>query len=224
MKQIFRYVFLLLLVFPIYCYAEEINIGRKGNIYIHYMHGDNSISNSDIHLYRVADVDSSGEFTYLSDYTIDDSLKVETSSQWNDLAEKIYDDILKNKINSVTNCKTNDNGMCELLNLDVGLYLVTSSEVTKENYQYFSNPTLIAIPNYNEIDYTYVYDIDSFLKVESKALKIDKEESITNVVPKTIDTVYTYLIILIISILVVILVSLYIRNSKVKEKKNEKDC
>ena len=223
MKRIFRYLFLLLLVFPIYCYAEEIDIGRKGNIYIHYKHGDSSISGSDIHLYRVADVNSGGEFTYLSNYTIDDSLKVETSGQWNDLAKKIYDDILKNNIKSFTKCKINDDGMCELLNLDVGLYLVTSSEVTKENYQYFSSPTLIAIPNYNQIENNYIYDIDTFLKVESKALKIDKGESTTNVVPKTIDTVYTYFIILIISILVVILVCLYIKNMKVKEKKNEKN-
>lgn len=228
MKRILKNLFLLLIILPIYVNdvkAEEIDINRKGNIIINNIYGNKPITGSDIHIYKVANVNNEDKFTYLSDYTLEDSLEVTSSSDWNDLATKIKNNIDINKINYINECKTNDEGKCSLSNLSVGLYLVTASEVTIGDYQYMSNPTLIAIPNHNEMDNSLMYDLDVFLKVESKTTKIDNidnKETTINVVPKTMDKVYTYLIIFIVSVMMIVMVSLYIKNLGKKEK-NEKN-
>ena len=214
MKRILKNLFLLLIILPIYVNdvkAEEIDINRKGNIIINNIYGNKPITGSDIHIYKVANVNNEDKFTYLSDYTLEDSLEVTSSSDWNDLATKIKNNIDINKINYINECKTNDEGKCSLSNLSVGLYLVTASEVTIGDYQYMSNPTLIAIPNHNEMDNSLMYDLDVFLKVESKTTKIDNidnKETTINVVPKTMDKVYTYLIIFIVSVMMIVMVNL----------------
>ena len=224
MKRILKYLFLLLLIYPISIYAEEININKLGSFKISYLYNDKTLD-GDINIYKIANINSNGDFTYLSDYTIEDSLDVDSTSKWNDLANKISKYIKDNNINNLDSCKT-QNGVCEFSNLSTGLYLIIPNEVRDSNYIYNSFPTLISLPNYNELDKVYIYDEDILLKTEAKAITIDTKEetnNTTNVVPKTLDMFYTYLIIFVISIVIIVFVVLYINHLRKKEKKNEKN-
>lgn len=223
MKRILKYLFLLLLIYPISSYAEEININQKGSFKISYLYNDKTLD-GDIKLYKIANINSNGVFTYLSDYTLEDSLDVDSTSKWNDLANKISKYIDDNNINNLDSCKP-QNGVCEFSNLSTGLYLIISNEVRDSNYIYNSSPTLISLPNYNELDKVYIYDEDILLKTEAKAITIDTKEetnNTTSVVPKTLDMFYTYLIIFVISIVIIVFVVLYINYLRKKEK-NEKN-
>ena len=99
--------------------------------------------------------------------------------------------------------------MCEFSNLSTGLYLIITDEVKDSNYIYNSSPTLISLPNFNELDKIYIYDEDILLKTEAKAITIDTKEEdnkTTSPVPKTLDMFYTYLIIFVISIVIIVFV------------------
>ena len=226
MKKILKYLFLLLLICPIYTYAEEIDMNKVGKFNMKYFYGTKGIT-GEIKIYKVANINADAKYTFTSEYSLEDSLEVDTASKWNELAQKISNYIKENNINELKKCTTQE-GVCQLNDLGVGLYLVTSSEVTEGNYTYNTSPTLISMPNYNELDKVYVYDQDIILKTEAKNIKNTSNEGnnnnkTTTVVPKTIDNVYEYLIIFIASIVVVILIVFYINKLKKKEKKNEKD-
>ena len=230
MKRILKYLFLLLLICPIYTYAEEIDINKVGKFNMKYFYGTKGID-GEIKIYKVANINKDAKFTFTSEYSLEDSLEVDTASKWNELAQKISNYIKENNINESKKCTTQE-GTCQLSDLGVGLYLVTSSEVTEGNYTYSTSPSLISMPNYNELDKVYVYDQDIILKTEAKNIKNTSNEennnsnnnnNTKNVVPKTIDNIYEYLIIFIVSIVVVVLIILYINKLKKKEKKNEKD-
>ena len=65
MKRILKYLFLLLLIYPISSYAEEININQKGSFKISYLYNDKNLD-GDIKLYKIANINMNREFTYLS--------------------------------------------------------------------------------------------------------------------------------------------------------------
>ena len=222
MKRVFKYLFLLLLIFPFCVKADEIDLNKLGSFNINYLYGDKKLE-GEIKLYKVANVNINREFTFLSDYTLEDSLEPDSASEWNNLALKISNYINSNNIDKLDSCKTN-NGVCKFSNLGVGLYLVTSEEVTSDNYIYKASPSLLSIPNYNEFDKVYIYDEDVTLKTEAKAITIDtSDNNTTGGVPKTLDMFDTYLIVFVISIVAVVFIVLYINYLRRKEKRNEKD-
>ena len=228
MKKILICIFLLLMINPVIITAAEIDIGKNGTINIYYKYAAKNISNSEIKLYRVCAIDTNGKYTYLDNYSLDDSLDIDTIVEWNDLANKISNYIENNNIEYLKKCITDKNGKCNFSGLETGLYLVTSSEVIEGNHIYRSAPTFIFIPTHNELEDNYIYDLDIILKAEMKTINVDNsfnkgESKIESVVPKTVDNVFIYLMIFGISIIVIISVVLYMKKIKKKEKSDEKN-
>lgn len=239
MKKISLFIFLLLLI-PISIKAEEIDINKIGSINIIYKYGTTSITNSDIYIYKVANINTSGKYTYLDSFNLTDDLNNTSASKLNDLAITINNYIKDNNINNTNTCKTNSEGICKIDNLSTGVYLITTEEVTIDNYKYTVSPNLISIPTQNEIDDNYIYDIDAILKTEAKSIKDDTSNTSKNdtsttgtsktnasknntAVPLTIDNIYIYATIFIVSIIVVVLIVLYINKLRKKNINNEKN-
>lgn len=229
MRKYLKYLFLLLIVLPLNVKAEEIDISKIGSFKFNYFYKEKALD-GEIKLYKIATIDTNGKYNYTSDYKLEDSLEIDSISQLNNLALKINNYIDDNNIKELDSCKP-QNGQCQISNLNTGLYLVTSSEVTDINYIYKVSPTLIAIPNYNELDKVYIYDEDIILKTEAKAINVDNNTNTASnnnsnsnsKIPKTMDKVYNYLLIFIVSIAIMIVLVFYINNLRKKEKKNEKN-
>ncbi len=230
MKKI-AWLFVLLLINPVCVYALDFDVNRKGSFKIHYIYGDKNIYGSHVSLYKIASLNGDGDFRYLEQYDLTDSLDLDTSSKWNDLAAKIVNYVSDKSIKSDLECDIKEGSLCEFNDLDVGLYLITSTVVKSDDYQYSSSPTLISIPNRNGIDSSLIYDIDAFLKVSAKAINVDNNTTndpkpIDNKpvnVPKTLDDINVYFGLFIVSIVVMVVMVFYIKKFRKKEKNNEKN-
>ena len=247
MRKKILLLFFLLLV-PLGIKAEGIDISSTGSINITYKYGNNSITDADIYIYKVANVDANGKYTYLDNYNISEGFDNMTASKWNDLAISVSEYIKDNNINYDNTCKTDSNGVCKINNLGVGLYLIVAEEKEIDNYRYTTSPSFVAIPNYNDIDNSYIYDNDVALKTESKL--INPESDVTNEdnkdnkdnkdnngnnnnsnnsnknvsnVPMTIDNVYNYVVVFVISLFIIVFICIYIKKVRKKEKNNEKN-
>ena len=223
MRKIIRYIFVIILLFPVMVFGEEIDVNEKGSINIFYRYGDINISKSNIYLYKIANVNNRGEFTYTDEYELEDDLEVTTASEWNDKAINIDKYIIDNDINYLDSCVSDDNGECSFDNLEVGLYLIKTSEVIIGDYKYLSSPSLVSVPNYNEIDYVNMYDIDVVLKSEAEYIEKPKDDSENNdnTVPFTMDMIYNYLTVFGISLIAIVLIILYMaRKRRSSDEKN----
>ena len=227
MKKCLSYLILLIAIIPFLVNAEEIDMNKKGSLTLIEKFGDTIIANNKINLYKVATSNATGQFTYLDDYDLEDSLEIASASKWNDLAIKIAKYVKDKKIQSIKECTTDTNGTCKLEDLDVGLYLLTSDNTTIGDYSYATSPSLIAIPNYNQVESNYIYDVNALMKIEAKQVIFHNDKNEENekktTVPKTLDSVNTYVAIFLISIIALGCLVIYIINLKKKEKKNEKN-
>ena len=227
MRRYCLVLFILLVMFPISVRALEIDVSKKGNLHLVYQYGDKYISGSVIKIYQVAEVNSGGKYTFLDSYDINDTLVHDSASEWNELAVLIKKYVDDNNINPSVSCTSNDNGVCDFSDVSVGLYLVISEMVEIGNTQYSSSPSLIAVPTLNQVDNKSVYDVSAFLKTEAKSIKVEEVKEDTKVVnttvPKTVDTIYMYVLIFVVSVVLLGCVVLYINRLRKKESKNEKN-
>lgn len=215
----FVYILLFFLFIPLYVKADTIDLNKQGSLNVVYKYSDVVLSNSKVYIYKIANYDSNLEFKYLDDFKLEDSLNNDSSSEWNELAIKIKKYISDNKINYLKTCTINDNGNCKIDNLDSGLYLVTADNYLDEEYEYSSSPSLIAVPNYNKIDDTYIYKIDMILKTDAKKVKVDTninndKKNNDKILPKTVDNIYLYVGMCVISLLIIVLVLVLSKRKK----------
>lgn len=218
MKRMYKFILLILLLIPIGIKAEEIDVNRKGNINIIYKYGGTNLGNVKVYIYKVANLDINDRLTYLDEYKLDDSLVITSASKWNDLAIKINNYIKDNDIKYISSCTTDDLGNCKLNNLDIGLYLVVTDKLTIDDYEYSSSPSLIRLPNYNQIDYKLMYDVDMILKSESRLIRVNQEEE-ENMKLCTTGCCYPWIIVSIcLFIILLILVAYILRLKKGSDK------
>ncbi len=200
------------------CFAEGIEVDKVCSMSGVFNYGDVNISDTKIYLYRIADMSNYAKFTYVddfSDYDVDiNSLK---DTQWKDLANELSNYIDKNNIKYVNEVTTDSSGKFAFNNLNVGLYLLRADTKKINDYEYSSGPVLLSLPNYNEIDEVFMYDLSVFMKSEAKSLNVNKG-STTNV-PNTYDPLYVYISLFVGGLVVFIICYICIRKkNKSKEK------
>ena len=231
-KNILTLLLLLILIYPItYIQAEEIDISRKCNININYKYENKLIEKVDINLYKIADINQNGEYTYLNTFQEkEQTLNNKVISEQVEYAKELDEYIKKNNIESDNTATTNQEGLAAFSDLSVGLYLLTYEEIIDNNYEYKSSPILISIPTLeNE---SLIYDIDINPKLEITTLKpsnndnkvednINNNDNKKNIIekllnPKTGDNIMIYIILLLLSLLGISIVVLYIKRNKKK--------
>ncbi len=198
------------------CFAEGIEVDKVCSMSGVFNYGDVNISDTKIYLYRIADMSNHAEYTYVDDFS-DYDLDINTlrDTQWKDLANELSNYIDKNNIKYVKEATTDSSGKFTFSNLNVGLYLLKTDSKKINDYEYTSGPVLISLPNYNEIDEVFMYDLNVVMKSEAKSLNVNKG-STTNV-PNTFDPLYLYISLFIVSLIIfIICYILYKKNNKKK--------
>ena len=229
-------ILLILLLFPITIVnADSIDISRNSSIKIYYKFNDNSITNMNTKIYKIADINTDYNYEYLEKYKdLEQGINNMSSSQVNEYAIELKEYIKNNNISSDDSITSNTDGIGSFTNLSVGLYLLIFDTLNNDNYEYKASPTLVTIPNYNEIDNNYTYDAELYAKIETTTIspssdindktnnnKNNKSPTNKSLIPKTGDNIIIYITLLFISLLGITSIVLY-KKSRKKELKDEK--
>ncbi len=209
MKKIIYLIFTIIISFT-FVSVDAIDITKKGEITGEYTYGDVIISDTDVYLYKVGDLDTDGNLTYNNEFsTFTDNIYGLNASEYKELVSKVNKHIKDNNINYMKKTTTDNHGLFKFDDLIVGLYLVRiDDKVISNKYTYTSSPLLITIPTYDEVRLEDNYNVLAVLKASES---IKEEET-----PKTFDPIVNYLILGGMSLVIIIGIVVYMvkRGSK----------
>lgn len=209
MKKIIYLIFTVIISFT-FISVDAIDITKKGEITGEYTYGDVIISDTDVYLYKVGDLDTDGNLTYNNEFsTFTDNIYGLNASEYKELVNKVNKHIKDNNINYMKKTTTDNHGLFKFDDLIVGLYLVRiDDKVISNKYTYTSSPLLITIPTYDEVRLEDNYNVLAVLKASES---IKEEET-----PKTFDPIVNYLILGGMSLVIIIGIVVYMvkRGSK----------
>lgn len=197
LKQGSTFLLALALAFPLLTLpgaraANAIETNRKCSVAFSVSGEDNELTDTGtdikVNLYKVADVDVSGNYTATKDFTGLDVSSVradnnDAASEWAARAKEAQKLLKDSVIPTATVPLTG--GIGAKAGLDTGLYLVDTPEVVTTNYTYTFTPYLVSLPTnnyYSNGNDTWIYDLTDTnavgLKPEEHArygdLKINK--------------------------------------------------
>ena len=197
MKKIIYLIFTIIVSF-IFIKVDAIDITKKGEITGEYTYGDYIISDTDVYLYKIGDLDTNGNLTYNNEFSsFNDNIYGLNASEYKDLVNKV-----NNNINYIKKTTTDNHGLFKFDDLIVGLYLVKiDDKVVNNKYTYTSSPLLITVPTYDEVRLEENYNVLAVLKASENI----KEEEI----PKTFDPIVNYLILGGISLIIIVGIVIY---------------
>lgn len=208
--------------------AIYIDTSRTARINIEYCFADKFFSDAGVYLYKIADMNADAKFTYTSAFaTQTKDVNTMIASEWTNFAKELDKYIVDNNVEPLVTGKTDANGRVNFGQLTLGLYLLKVDSVTVNDYKYSSTPSLISLPNYNQMQNYYMYDVNLVTKTEAKFIGIiddgsgkddNKIES-----PNTFDPIVIYVAVLIISIIVLVCSVCYINKKRKGCIKNEKE-
>lgn len=183
LKQGTTFLLALALAFPLLTLpgaraANAIDTDRKCSVAFHVSREGNELTANDtdyipVNLYKVADVDVSGNYTATGDFTGLDVSSVsaddkDAASKWADRA-KAAQEMLTESVNptaTVTLKKgtgiRSDLATGSLADLATGLYLVDTPKVVTKNYTYTFTPYLVSLPTnkyYTSGNDDWIYDL-----------------------------------------------------------------
>lgn len=210
MKKIIYLIFTIIIISFTFVSVDAIDITKKGEITGEYTYGDVIISDTDVYLYKVGDLDTDGNLTYNNEFsTFTDNIYGLNASEYKELVSKVNKHIKDNNINYMKKTTTDNHGLFKFDDLIVGLYLVRiDDKVISNKYTYTSSPLLITIPTYDEVRLEDNYNVLAVLKASES---IKEEET-----PKTFDPIVNYLILGGMSLVIIIGIVVYMvkRGSK----------
>lgn len=211
--------FVVAFFFTITNVYAEIEVNRVCSIIGKYNYSDFNITDTNVYLYKIADMNEMAEFTYIDGFTgfTTDINKLQ-SFEWNDYTIKINKYITDNNINYIASTKTDGNGQFVFKDLKVGLYLIRVDSMKTKDYEYSSGPLLVSLPNYNEIQDIHMYDLDVFAKTEARSLNVNPGGGVEP--PYTADSIYVYIAIFGIALVIFIVTIILILKRKKKNDVN----
>ena len=124
-----------------------------------------------VKLYKVADIDVTGEYTvedaYKSVLDLSDIGPNLEANKWEEKALAVT--TLIDQVNGDTDTANDIVGTTETTNLETGMYLVYPEQYKTDNYVYDFTPSLVSLPNneyYRTNNDSWVYDLTVNLKPE----------------------------------------------------------
>ena len=189
LKQGTTFLLALALAFPLLTLpgaraANAIETDRKCSVSFSVSGEGNELTAADtdikVNLYKVADVDVSGNYTATKDFTglnvssVSADDKDAAASEWADRAKEAQK-MLKESVEP-TATVTLAAGTGSLADLATGLYLVDTPEVVTTNYTYTFTPYLVSLPTnnyYSNGNDTWIYDLT---KEYNSAIGLKPEE------------------------------------------------
>lgn len=228
MKKMLNSFFLFLIIFSfsiLNVKADNIDPSLVSSLTIHHQYDDINISDTSVSIYFLASMDSSGKYQFQNDYLdVEFDVSDMTVSEINLKAKEVFSYINSRELDSFACLKTKDDGTSYFSNLVPGLYLISIDNKAIGDFLYKSLPMLVSIPTLE--NGKYQYDVLVNTKIEKE--KIEHEVTPPGVngngemVPNTLDNIYLYIGLLIISFLIIVGVMIYIiRRKGEKNEKNE---
>lgn len=187
LKQGTTFLLALALAFPLLTLpgaraANAIETDRKCSVSFSVRGEGNELTAADtdikVNLYKVADVDVSGNYTATKDFTglnvssVSADDKDAAASEWADRAKEAQK-MLKESVEP-TATVTLAKGIGSKDGLAIGLYLVDTPEVVTTNYTYTFTPYLVSLPTnnyYSNGNDTWIYDL-----TDTNAIGLKPEE------------------------------------------------
>ena len=187
LKQGTTFLLALALAFPLLTLpgaraANAIETDRKCSVSFSVSGEGNELTATDtdikVNLYKVADVDVSGNYTATKDFTglnvssVSADDKDAAASEWADRAKEAQK-MLKESVEP-TATVTLAKGIGSKDGLATGLYLVDTPEVVTTNYTYTFTPYLVSLPTnnyYSNGNDTWIYDL-----TDTNAIGLKPEE------------------------------------------------
>ena len=187
LKQGSTFLLALALAFPLLTLpgaraANAIETDRKCSVSFSVSGEGNELTATDtdikVNLYKVADVDVSGNYTATKDFTglnvssVSADDKDAAASEWADRAKEAQK-MLKESVEP-TATVTLAKGIGSKDGLATGLYLVDTPEVVTTNYTYTFTPYLVSLPTnnyYSNGNDTWIYDL-----TDTNAIGLKPEE------------------------------------------------
>ena len=187
LKQRTTFLLALALAFPLLTLpgaraANAIETDRKCSVAFNVSGEDNELTadgtDITVNLYKVADVDVSGNYTATKDFTglnvssVSADDKDAAASEWADRAKEAQK-MLKESVEP-TATVTLAKGIGSKDGLATGLYLVDTPEVVTTNYTYTFTPYLVSLPTnnyYSNGNDTWIYDL-----TDTNAIGLKPEE------------------------------------------------
>jgi hypothetical protein len=187
LKQRTTFLLALALAFPLLTLpgaraANAIETDRKCSVSFSVSGEGNELTAADtdikVNLYKVADVDVSGNYTATKDFTglnvssVSADDKDAAASEWADRAKEAQK-MLKESVEP-TATVTLAKGIGSKDGLATGLYLVDTPEVVTTNYTYTFTPYLVSLPTnnyYSNGNDTWIYDL-----TDTNAIGLKPEE------------------------------------------------
>ena len=186
LKQGSTFLLALALAFPLLTLpgaraANAIETDRKCSVSFSVSGADNELADAGtdikVNLYKVADVDVSGNYTATGAFTGVDVSSVradnnDAASEWAERAKKAKEKLSDSVNPSYTVALTGGIGNKD--GLDTGLYLVDTPEVVTTNYTYTFTPYLVSLPTnnyYSSGNDDWIYDL-----TDTNAIGLKPEE------------------------------------------------
>ena len=147
----------------------SVDTSKKGSLGLTYSYQTTLLPGVHVHLYRIADISSAGEFTLISPYDdtkqfpVTDLNKISDQSEWDNLLNPVAAYIYTNKVTPDAEAVSDADGKISFADLKLGIYLVVSDALVQpeNNCTYSFSSFLTSIPGLDADDNwtNSVYDV-----------------------------------------------------------------
>ena len=151
----------------------SVDTGKKGSLGLTYRYQTTLLPDVNVHLYRIADISSAGEFTLISPYDqfpVTDLNKISDQSEWDNLIKPVAAYIYTNNVTPDAEAVSDADGKISFTDLKLGIYLVVSDALVQpeNNCTYSFSSFLTSIPGLDADDNwtNSVYDVVGVPKCE----------------------------------------------------------
>lgn len=126
-------------------------------------------------LYRVSDMDKTGELTVrepFTPYASDLDIRGRNDAAWQETAEKLERWVILNQMEPMSQATVNEEGVARLSDLPMGLYLVLTEGLEKDGQVYTVSPFFLVLPERDSRD-RWNYDISAKAKPAENPKRMD---------------------------------------------------
>lgn len=178
------FLMVMVIVFSMEVFAaESIDRNHEVSLTISYQKGETPLSGAKFKLFRVADVDESGELTALKafqNYFV--LIRGEDDDAWKTQAAALEGYVLRDQLSPSASGKTDSNGKLIFSTaehqLTPGLYLVVGERHKQGKWRYDAAPYFVQLPGLDEEKNEWRYSVDTTAKYELSRIP-EKEDSDT---------------------------------------------
>lgn len=189
MKRCKKYISMLFLIMGVcLCLslqtfaAERSDSNPENRLHLSYQDEGKALSGAKFSLYLIATTDEYGELTLTDDFSkYPIQIPSESDAGWNALASTLESYVLRDKVSSVDNSKTDQKGNLSFPTgsnkLENGLYLVLGTRLTQGGYLYDAQPFLVMLPTADISLNAWIYDMNVNPKYDKRKAPVSPEDA-----------------------------------------------